>query len=49
MARTKEVDGVVYELQQQTGVLAGGQKWVWRSLDGEHVIDATDEEAAAAE
>ncbi len=49
MARTKEIDGVVYELVADTGVLAGGQKWVWRSLDNEHTIEATEDEAAEAE
>ncbi len=49
MARTKEIDGVVYHLVAETGILAGGQKWVWRSVDGEQTIEATAEEAAEAE
>ncbi len=40
---------MVYQLVAETGVLAGGQKWVWRSLDNEQTLEATEEEAAAAE
>ncbi len=49
MAQTKEVDGVIYTLEHEGGILAGGQKWVWRSADGERTIDATEEETAAIE